>query len=139
MKLDWKLIFLLSLVGVAMAFLSVFGMTGRLESVYWLVIFVFYGIIIVKRTPGEYFLHAFLVSTLNGVWIGLIHASFFSIYMMNNPLMKATSQHMPFHTHPRVVMVMMGPIIGAASGFLAGLIAFIAGKTMKKSPPVQAA
>ena len=84
--MNWKLIVMLSLFGLAMAVLSLFGL-GIFEFVIWLVIFVFYAVIIAKRAPGRYFLHGFLVSIVNSVWVTAIHAGFFSIYAKNNPQM----------------------------------------------------
>lgn len=53
--INWKLIFLLSLFGIAMAFASVFGLNGKSEPILWPAIFVVYGILIVRNTNGKYF------------------------------------------------------------------------------------
>ena len=67
--MNWKLIFTLSLFGIAMGVASLFGLPGVTEPVLWLVIFVLYAVWIVKKTSGRYFLHAFVVSVINGIWI----------------------------------------------------------------------
>ena len=85
--MNWKLIFALSLFGVAMAVASLFGLTGRAEPLLWLVIFIVYAWLIAKRASGKYFLHGLLVSVLNSIWITAIHAGFFSMYVANNPEM----------------------------------------------------
>ena len=76
--MNWKLILMLSLFGLAMAVLSLFGL-GIFEFIIRLVIFVLYAVIIAKRAPGQYFLHGFLVSSVNSIWVTAIHAAFFSI------------------------------------------------------------
>src|SRR5260221_1199679 len=122
--MNWKLIFALSLFGLAMGVASLFGL-GPLEFVLWLVIFIIYAWIIAARAPGKYFLHGFLVSVVNSVWITAIHAAFFATLARNNPQMV---QGTPRGWNPRVLMIVMGPIVGALLGLVAGLFAFIASK-----------
>ena len=38
---------------------------------------------------------------------------------------------MPKTAHPRLIMVMMGPFIGAVTGVVAGLMAAVAGKLFR--------
>ena len=95
--MNWKLIFALSVFGLA---------------------------------TGKYFLHGFLVSVVNSIWITAIHAQFFSVYAKNNPQFV---QSTPPGMNPRVLMLIMGPLVGAVFGVIAGLFAFIASKVFKKS------
>jgi len=126
--MNWKLILTLSLFGLAMAVSSLFGL-GFFEFVIWLAIFVLYAVIIAKRAPGKYFLHGFLVSVVNSVWVTAIHAAFFSTYVRNNPQMV---QGTPPGMNPRIIMIVAGPIVGAVMGVVAGLFAFIASKFVKR-------
>ena len=131
-RLNWKLIFALSLFGIAMALADTFGHIGKIEPILWLIIFVIYGVIIVRNAPGNYFLHAFLVSVINGVWIGIIHASYHDTYMMNNPDMANMESKMPMFGSPQMTMIILGPIFGALFGLISGLITWIISKLMKK-------
>jgi hypothetical protein len=47
--MNWKLIFLLSLFGLAMGFATVFVLPTKIEPVFWLVIFVISAYLIAKR------------------------------------------------------------------------------------------
>ena len=134
--MNWKLIFALSLFGVAMGIASLFGLTRHIEPLLWIVIFVFYAWWIAKHCSGKYFLHGFLVSVLNGVWISLIHAGFFSLYMSNNPEMVAGLQNLPRGVSPRVMMMVVGPIIGILTGVVAGLFAWVAAKLFNRKSAV---
>ena len=125
--MNWKLIFALSLFGLAMAVGSLFGL-GMLEPLLWLIIFIIYAWLIARRAPGKYFLHGFLTSVVNSVWITAIHATFFSIYAKNNPQFV---QSAPPGINPRVLMIIMGPVFGVLFGLVAGLFAFIASKFVK--------
>jgi len=107
-----------------MAVATLFGL-GLLEPLLWLVIFLIYAWAIATRAAGKYFLHGFLVSIVNSIWITMIHAVFFSTYVKNNPqMLMATSPGM----NPRVLMIVIGPILGAVFGLVAGLFALIASK-----------
>jgi hypothetical protein len=126
--MNWKLIFGLSLFGLAMAVASLFGL-GMLEPLLWLVIFLIYAWLIATRASGKYFLHGFLVSVINSVWITAIHATFFNLYAQHNPQFV---QSAPASMNPRVLMIIMGPIFGAIFGLVAGLFAFVASRIVKK-------
>lgn len=126
--MNWKLILALSLFGLAMAVGSLFGL-GLAEPLLWLAIFIIYAWVIAKRAPGKYFLHGFLVSVMNSVWITAVHAGFFSIYVKNNPQFV---QSAPPGMNPRVLMIITGPVFGVLFGLVAGLFAFIASKIVKK-------
>ena len=122
--MNWKLILALSLFGLAMGVGSLFGL-GLAEPLLWLAIFIIYAWVIARRAPGKYFLHGFLTSVVNSIWITAIHATFFSIYAKNNPQFV---QSAPPGINPRVLMIMMGPLFGMLFGLVAGLFAFIASK-----------
>ena len=126
--MNWNLIFALSLFGLAMAVGSLFGL-GMAEPLLWLVIFIICAWLIAKRAPGKYFLHGFLVSIVNSIWITAIHATFFTIYAKNNPQFV---QSAPPGWDPRVIMIISGPIFGIIFGLIAGLFAFVASRIVKK-------
>ncbi len=131
--MNWKLIFTLSVAGICMGTAALFGLTKNIEPIQWLVIFVFYAVWIVKYAPGKYFLHGFLVSVINGIWVSLIHSAFFALYIQNNPEMMANYEKLPPWVSPRTMVLIIGPFIGAATGLIAGLFAIIAGKWFKRN------
>jgi hypothetical protein len=125
--MNWKLIFLLSLFGLAMAIASLFGL-GAFEPLLWLVIFIIYAWVIAKNCTRRYFLHGFLVSVVNSIWITAAHAIFFSMYITNNPQMNPS---LPPGINPRLLMIVMGPIFGVLFGVVAGLFAWVGSKIVK--------
>lgn len=131
--MNWKLIIALSLFGVAMAFAGVYGITTQQsEAFIWPFIFMLYAVIIVKSVSGNYFLHGFLVSVLNGIWIGAIHALYFHTYIRNNPGVKKLYEDMPHFASPKITMVVMAPVFGAIFGLVSGLFAYIASRVLKR-------
>jgi hypothetical protein len=134
--MNWRLIFALSLFGVVMAVAGLFGLTRGTEPLLWLVIFIIYAICIAQYAGGKYFLHGFLVSLLNGVWIAIIHFAFFPMFLRNNPDVAVAFQNFPMRIDLRFLNLIVGPIAGALFGIVAGLFAFVAAKLLRKSPAV---
>ena len=131
-SLDYKLILQLSLFGLAMAIGTVFLIPSNVEPLFWLVIFGICAWIIARRCTGKYFLHGFLVSLANCVWITTAHIVLFDSYIERHPQEAAMMTKMPLPDSPRLMMLMTGPIIGIVSGLVLGLFSFVAGKIVKK-------
>ncbi len=132
--MNWKLIFTLSLFGLAMAFCTISLIPPAIEPALWLLIFVICARVIARFAPGRYFAHGFLLSMVNSVWITAAHAIFLGPYFLHHQQMVEMSQKMPFLTdHTRWQMVVMGPIFGAFFGLILGLFAFLASK-IKRVP-----
>jgi hypothetical protein len=123
--MDWKLIFSLSMFGLAMALATVFVIPWKIEPVCWLAVFVICAIIIARQRPDRHFLHGFMVSVVNSVWITAAHIIFFARYMAGHPREAAMSSSM---SSPRLMMALFGPLFGVAFGIILGLFAFVAGK-----------
>ena len=127
--MNWKLVFLLSLFGLAMGFATVSLSPSTVEPFFWLVIFIFCAYVIARKAPGKYFLHGFMVSIFNCVWITLAHASMFYTYAANHPEYMQMVEGLPpaLAGHPRRLMFLIGPISGVIFGLILGLFSWIAG------------
>lgn len=130
--MNWKLIFGLSLFGLAMAVATVFVIPSNIEPIFWLAIFILCAYFIAKNAGGKYFLHGFVLSLANCVWITAAHVLLFSTYIVNHPAEAAMSQQMPMPEHPRMMMLVMGPVIGIVFGIILGLFCWAASKMVKK-------
>jgi len=135
--MNWKLIFLLSLFGLAMGFATVFVIPSSVEPFCWLAIFIVCAYLIARYAPGKYFLHGLLVSIVNSIWITAIHASLFYTYVANHPeylqMLTAPGNPEALSAHPRRMMVITGPIIGLLSGLVLGLFSWVASRFVKRS------
>ena len=136
--MNWKLIFLLSLFGLAMGIATVFVIPSNIEPLFWLVIFLICAWIIAVRAPGKYFLHGLMVSIVNSVWITAAHIILMDQYIANHQKEAAMMKSLPLS--PRVMMAMTGPLVGVVSGLVLGLFAVIAHKlvTMRTKPAATA-
>jgi len=137
--MNWKLIFQLSIFGLVMAFATVSLIPEQVELLFWLIIFAVCAYIFAKAGTGKYFLHGFILSLFNCVWIIIAHVIFYNSYVLNHPDMAKMGNNMPLTTHPRLLMVITGPIFGAIFGLIQGLFFYIASKIIKKkAAPVKA-
>ncbi|MDH7460397.1 hypothetical protein QEG73_03875 [Chitinophagaceae bacterium 26-R-25] len=132
MNLNWNLIFKLSLFGLAMALGTVYFIPSKLEPLCWLAIFIICAYLIAKNCSSKYFLHGFLVSLVNCVWITAAHILLFNTYISNHAQEAEMMKKMPMPDAPKLMMLMTGPIVGVMSGLILGLFAFIASKIVKK-------
>ena len=126
--MNWKLIFQLSLFGLLMGVATVFVIPSNIEPVFWLLIFGTCAYIIARRCSSRYFLHGWLVSVVNSMWITACHVLLFDSYVANHPREAAMMGSMPLPSHPRLMMALMGPVIGVVSGLVLGLFAVVAAK-----------
>jgi len=131
--MNWKLIFQLSLFGLAMALATISLIPSAIEPIFWLLIFFACAFLIARKAPGKFFLHGFLVSLVNCIWITAAHVACSSTYLSNHPEMAEMNAKMPLSDHPQLMMMLMGPVFGAVSGLILGLFSFVAGKLVKKS------
>lgn len=130
--MNWKLIFQLSLFGLAMAIATVFVIPSNIEPIFWLAIFIVCAYLIAKNCSEKYFLTGLFVSLLNAVWITTAHILLFNTYIDNHSQEAAMMSKMPIPDSPKLMMLITGPIIGIISGLILGLLAFVASKILKK-------
>ena len=133
--MDWKLIFQLSLFGLAMAVATVFVIPPNVEPVCWLAIFLICAYVIAKRRTTGRFLHGVMLGLVNSVWITAAHILLFDRYIAGHAQEAAMMKSMPLPDSPRVMMGMVGPVVGLISGVVIGLLALGAGKLVKTSLP----
>lgn len=131
--MNWKIIFQLSVFGLIMAIGTVSLIPEKAEPIFWVGIFIFCAFIIARVVGRKHFLHGFCVSLINCIWITAVHIIFYSSYIANHPNVAKISADYPFFpTHPRLAMLLVGPVFGILFGFILGLFAFIASFIVKK-------
>ena len=129
--MNWKLIFTLSLFGLAMGIATVYVIPSNIEPLFWLVIFVICAIVIARVQPAGHFLHGLMVGIVNSIWITAAHVLLFDAYIASHAKEAAMMHNMPLP--PRTMMAVVGPCIGVISGVILGLFAWIAGKFVRRS------
>jgi len=129
--MDWKLIFQLSLFGLAMALATVFLIPSNIEPAFWLVIFLICAYVIAKRRATGRFVDGVLLGLANSVWITAAHILRFDRYIAGHAQEAAMMKSMPMPDAPRLMMAITGPVVGLVSGVVIGLLALGAGKLIK--------
>lgn len=127
--MNWKLIFSLSLFGLAMGLATISLVPTMVEPFLWLAIFLICAYIIAKRAAGKFFLHGFLVSIVNCFWITSAHVIFHLTYLANHA--QEARMGVQMGVGSRTAMIIVGPIIGIISGLILGLFAYVASRLVK--------
>ena len=116
--MDWKLILLLSAIGLIMGLLSVKGFTQKIEPFLW----VLFGIatsLVLSKNVDRPFLYGLAIGIGWGVLNGVIHSAFFDTYIMNNPSIQQAFQKKTF-VQPRYFALITAPVIGLITGLALG-------------------
>jgi hypothetical protein len=130
--MNWKLIFGLSLFGLAMAFGSLYFIPESIEWIFWIAILLISAFIIARNAPGKYFLHGFMVCIVNCIWITIVHISFYNTYVQNHPQWVEMMAKSPLREHPKRWMAVSGPVAGIVSGIVLGLLSLLFSRLMKR-------
>jgi hypothetical protein len=133
--MNWRLIFLLSLLGIAMGLASVFGLARGSDWLLWLCVGIFSAWTFARRADDELFLHGFYLGILDGVFNSTVEALFVPTYLLNNPRMVDALNDLPQGLHPTLVILIMGPIVGTVTGVAFGILAVVAGKIVRRKSP----
>ena len=129
----WSLVLLLSLFGLAMAGLTLPGIVSSSAApIVWLPILVISAYVIGARAGGRYFLHGLAVGIVNSFWLVAVHALFVDTFLASNPREAAMLGSMPMPQSPRLMMAMVGPVVGAATGVVIGLLAMGAARLIRR-------
>ncbi len=123
--MSWRLVFLLSLSGLAIGLATTFGLVhAGVEKFVWLVVVVLLAIVIARRAPRRPFVHGVFTGFLAGVLCLFVQGLMFDAYLAHNPSAAQSFQQLPRGMSPRVLMVVLAPLLGALYGVLVGLLAF---------------
>jgi hypothetical protein len=129
--MKWKLIFQLSLFGLAMAIATVFIIPTDIEQIFWLAIFILCAYLIAKKCIEKYFLNGLLVGLCNTIWVTSAHIVFYNTYIAKHDQEAAIMTIMQISINPKLMMLILGPIIGILSGLFLGLFALIASRLIR--------
>ncbi|MCX6154187.1 MAG: hypothetical protein NT007_08505 [Candidatus Kapabacteria bacterium] len=115
-----------------MSILTVYVIPSSIEPIFWLIIFIVSAYIIAKTCKQKLFLHGFLTSLANCVWITCAHILLFNDYIAHHSNEAEMMANMSTNINPKLMMLITGPIIGIISGLILGFFATLSGKLLKK-------
>ncbi len=128
--MNWKLIFQMSIFGLAMAFGTVSLIPWDVEVFFWIPIFIICAVVIARRCKDRFLAHGVLLILLNAIWYTGVHLMLYPDYIANHPGWLTLIKDSAVQNHPRVAMLIGVPLIGIALGLIQGIIAVIAVKTL---------
>ena len=129
-----RLVLLLSMLGLAMAFGTVFFIASNIAPFAWLAIFLVCAWLIATRAGSKPFRHGLAVGLLNSVWVTSAHILLFRQYAASHPEEMEAMRSMPLAESPRLMMAITGPIIGLVTGVVLGVLALGATKLVSRRP-----
>jgi len=132
--MKWTLILRLSLIGFALALVSIFFTSPNLEPVLWLAVFLYYAYAIGKYTPSWRFLHGLLVGILSSIWVVGTRDVFLARYLIAHPREVAMMDMLHANgiaASPRLIMSFTGLTVGLLEGIVIGVFAIVAGMMIR--------
>jgi len=129
--MNWHLIFLLSLFGLAMGFATVFIVPSNIEPLCWLAIFLVCAYVVARNVSHLRFLHGLAIGLVNSVWVTAAHLIVFVSYVAGHMREASMMKGMLIAHSPRLTMAAVGPVIGLISGVVMGLLCVLAGKLIR--------
>ena len=124
--LNWKLALQLSMFGLGMGIATVFVIPSNIEPLLWLTIFVVCAAIISKQCRKWYFLNGLMVSAVNSVWVTSAHVLLFDSYKAGHASEIEMMARIPMGGSPRLMMILLFPVVGIVSGLVLGLFSYAA-------------
>jgi len=131
--LNKKLIFFLSLFGLAMAFFTLMRIPPVIELPCWLLIYLFSAYRIAKVANGKFFMHGFYVNMLNSAWVTTVHILFFKIYLSNHMKEAIMLAKLPLHLYPDLWLLIIGVLFGALFGVVLGFFSLALARQIRKN------
>lgn len=130
---NWKLILLLTPVGIAMGLLTLYWVPGRYEAVVGIPFFVLCAWFIGRYAHGRHFLHGFVQGMLNSGIATALHVVYSGVYFARHPQDAVLYARMSAESGatPQQAMMLMGAVVALMSGLVMGLFALIGRKTVK--------
>ena len=129
--MNWYLLVLLSAPGLIMGLLSLRGHTQKIEFFLWLALGVFAALVLARNADTRWFLCAMLVGLAWGILNSLVQCVFFETYSTNNAEMLKGFQERPSPIPVRFFFLVLGPVIGAATGLVMAGMTFVLQKLIR--------
>ena len=130
--MNWKIVVTLGCFGIVMGAASLFGLTQRIEPLFWIAIVLFAAYWIARNRTPKPFLHGLAAAVLMGMFNSILQSAFFDMYRSNNPLAANGFYQVPDGFPVRVLLLFIGLAIGVTNGIVVGVLAVVATKLLKK-------
>lgn len=117
------MIWSLSSSGVLMGIAATLGWTRGIEGLLWLGLGLLSALWLARRQPEQLFAHAFRIGLIASVLAAGVEVLFFPWYVQHYPEFIDPANQPPID--PRLFLLFVSPLIGAASGAVLGFLTLI--------------
>jgi hypothetical protein len=125
----WLLIVLLSLLGVLMGVLSIFGLAeGAMAYVISIILWLVMAVLIGRFAGGKYFLHGFLTGVIFALINSVMVYLLYDTMLANSSAVQEAMSKLPEGYDMRTVMLATAPINAGIAGVVLGLLSILGGK-----------
>jgi hypothetical protein len=131
-ELNYRLIFLLSLGGLALAALTLFSVKSSVEQVIWALMFTAYGYPVLKYGRENYFFHGLYAGLLNMLWMALVHTIWLPVYLSHHIGQGPFFVSLAKSPYPRLVVLLMELLKYSFTALVAGFFTYIMANSLKK-------
>jgi len=129
--MHWKLLFLTSLLGLALALGAVFILPADIEPLCYLLITCLSAVIIGTKLQSLYAIHGFVLGLLFTFWNIIIRLLFFSTYSKHHPEDLDKIVHRLVEGHLHIKLVVFGIIAGTLYSMVLALFSWISSRMIK--------
>ncbi len=130
--MNWKLLFLLSLLGLGIAFATVFHFNQKMEQFIWLPVFICSGYFIFRFGKRKFFLHGFLLGWFNCCWVILVHLFMFSSLVGHHKEVALFVSQLPAGISPKLSVAILEILKWVFLSLISGIFGFVVSKGMEK-------
>ena len=127
--MNWGLLLRLSAFGAVMAIATINFLPQTFEYIVWPFIFAFCAYAIAKNCEDRLFIHGFMLSIINCIYIVAIHTAFFDMYAAAH---NGWISSLPPGLNPRAMSAAYGVVAGIVSGIVLGIFCVLANRMLKK-------
>jgi len=134
-----RLVLALSLLGVVMGALGVFGVVPDWHLAIWLGIALASGVIVARGAPGKFFLHGLAAGFVAMCLSTLVELAFLPQYLAHNTHAADTFQQLPSAWPLALVILIAMPFTSALYACVTGLVATLAARSLRRHERTQPA
>jgi hypothetical protein len=136
--MNWKLIFLLSLPGLALSFATVYIIPNNIAIYLWIAVYVFCAFVMAKKNEATQkysskpYWSIVFVGYLMSIWIGTVHYVFFDAYVSFQPKVLEQLKNSP---EARWRLLVTNLVVGFFLSKILLILNFLAALILKKLKP----